>query len=57
MFSLTYFNASRLDLRIEEVFSEGSFIEQYTKSDKLRIALYSYQTFYVEVYYDRRAKI
>ncbi|MDA8692499.1 hypothetical protein N9L92_00440 [Saprospiraceae bacterium] len=50
MFSLPYFNKSHIDLKGDEVFTRGSFIESYEKPNNIDLALYSLDTFYVEVY-------
>jgi hypothetical protein len=50
MFSLSYFNQSDIDLRATETFGRGSFIESYIEFYDIEIALYSLDTFYVEVY-------
>jgi len=50
MFSLQYFNASHIDLIATETFDRGDFIGSYFESEDVEIALYSFDTFYVEVY-------
>jgi len=50
MFSLPYFNFSPFNLRADETFTRGSFIESYNKPNNIKMALYSLDTFYVEVY-------
>ncbi len=50
MFTLQYFNASHIDLRADETFKRGDFIESYFEFEDVVIALYSLDTFYVEVH-------
>jgi len=50
MFSLPYFNKSHIDLKATETFDRGSFIEWYYEYDDVKVALYSLDTFYVEMY-------
>lgn len=54
MMSLSYFNESHIDLKAEGIFSDGSFIDHYpaTKASET-IGLYSLDTFYVEVTFNR----
>ncbi len=56
MFSLSYYNASPKELKAEEVFTSGSFIDEYlTDETNQTIALYSLNTFYEEVTFDNKA--
>jgi len=50
MFSLPYFNKSPIDLKATDTFQRGSFVESYYEFDDVEVALYSLDTFYVEVY-------
>lgn len=51
MWSLSYYNSIRKDLRAEEVFLKGDFIDHFETEDDITVSLYSFDTFYVEVYY------
>lgn len=53
-YSLTYYNEASAETQAHELYLHGEFIERYRVGQQV-IALYSYHTFYIEVYLDPKS--
>ena len=50
--SLSYYNRSNLDLKADELWTNGTLIGRYINEDRKLIGLYSLHDFFVELHYD-----